>query len=282
MKNRTLLFVMNETTSDAEVRRIAEHATDQNARVMCLILSMAPTYPMDAYGAMPYGRMDFSTQWVEELASARKALQDRAESLEALLQSDGLSGDVQPVQCTLADARDVVARRALVADLATVAENLREDDPDLRRMALYGVLLQSPAALVQNCQPLALPKRVLVAWNTELPASRAIHTALPVLKHAKEVIIACFDPKAEAAEDGEDPGADLAKWLSHHGLKVTLNQYPTGGQDVALGIQRHAIELGADLVVMGAYGRSRMREFLFGGTTRAMMEQTKTPIFMTH
>ncbi|MFY0312802.1 universal stress protein, partial [Leisingera sp. D0M16] len=91
-----------------------------------------------------------------------------------------------------------------------------------------------------------------------------------------------FDPDMSDARDGEDPGADAAAWLSHHGCTVTLSQFPTGGHDTGSAIQDRAREAGADLVVMGAYGHSRLREAVFGGTTRSMLEQTALPVLFAH
>ena len=82
--------------------------------------------------------------------------------------------------------------------------------------------------------------------------------------------------------DGQDPGTDVAAWLSHHGCLVTLSQYPSGGRSVADVIQDRAAEAGSDLIVMGAYGQARMIQTVLGGTTRSMVEQTKLPVFLAH
>ncbi|MFY0312091.1 universal stress protein, partial [Leisingera sp. D0M16] len=91
-----------------------------------------------------------------------------------------------------------------------------------------------------------------------------------------------FDPDLTDERDGEDPGTDAAAWLSHHGCNVTVSQFPSGGRDVGPAIQDRAREAGADLVVMGAYGHSRLREAVFGGTTRTMIEQTELPVLFAH
>ena len=109
-----------------------------------------------------------------------------------------------------------------------------------------------------------------------------MHVALPYLRAAKQVVVACFDPVSTVESDGADPGTDVAAWLSHHGCKVTVSQFPTGGREVAQCILDRAREQGADLVVMGAYGHSRMIEAILGGTTRTMIEQTDMPVLMAH
>lgn len=282
MKNQTLLFLMTEDTTDAEVHQMAEYASATNAHLVCFVLSRMPTQPMNAHGAFPYGGYEISDIWVEEVNGTRERLKMRKDALEALLQAEGVSGDVQVALSNQADVRLVVARRALVCDVAIVSESLRATEDGLFRPAVFGVLFDAPIGLMLNATPMSVPKRIFVAWDTELPASRAIHAALPLLKKADEVIVGSFDPIASELEDGENPGSDLAKWLSHYGCNVTINQYASGGEIIGAAIQRRAVEVGADLVVMGAYGKSRLRELVFGGTTHHMMRQTETPVFLAH
>lgn len=282
MKNHTLLFLMSEDTPDAETHQMAEYASAQGAHLVCFLLSRMPTQPMNAHGAFPYGGYEISDQWVEEVKDTRKRLTDRREALEALLQSEGTSGDVQIALSSQSDVRSVVARRALVCDVAIASRSLREAEDGLFRSSIYGVLFDTPIPLMLNATPMVQPKRIFAAWDTELPASRALHAALPFLLKADEVIIGSFDPDTTEMADGENPGSDLAKWLSHHGCTVTINQYPSGGEVIGAAIQRRATEVGADLVVMGAYGKSRLRELVFGGSTRSMIEQTGVPVFMAH
>lgn len=282
MKNQTFLLVMNTATPDAEILQLTEGASARNARVICLVLSMAPAYPLSAYSAIPYGGVELADGWLEQVNETKKELRSRADAVEALLRREGISGGVHPVQCVLGDVPQVVGQRGLVCDFATVAPSLRKSDPALYRSATHAILFDAPIALRQNGSPLSQPRTVLVAWNGERPASQALHAALPLLKSAKDIQIAVFDPSARESEDGEEPGSDVAEWLSHHGCEVTVNQFPSGGEEIGECIRRRAAELGADLVVMGAYGRSRIREFVFGGTTRTMLDQTEIPVLLAH
>ena len=108
------------------------------------------------------------------------------------------------------------------------------------------------------------------------------HLALPFFLAAKEVVVGCFDLRSSDDVEGEEPGTEVAGWLRHHGCKVTASQFPCGGDSIEHCIQDRATELGADLVVMGAYGHSHLRESLFGGTTQAMLEQTGLPVLFGH
>jgi nucleotide-binding universal stress UspA family protein len=237
--------------------------------------------PFYAYGAMPYGGVAFPDNWAETVQDARNAQKTRVEKIEALLAKSGVSGDIGAKLCATSDVRHAIALHAQVCDMAHIAQNLRET-PDLLKEAAHGVLFQSPVGLMMNGSPSIKPKTVFIAWDSSKAASRAVHSALPYLKSAQEVVIGCFDPVTVENQDGADPGTDLATWLSHHGCKVTLTQYPSGGREIGQCIQDRAQEVGADLVVLGAYGHSRMIEAVFGGTTRTMMDQTELPVLLAH
>lgn len=172
----------------------------------------------------------------------------------------------------------------MLCDTALVGGELRASDT-LFRQVVYGILFQSPIGALLNdhdAKTLIAPKKVFVAWNTHLHSARAVHQALPFLRQANEVLIATVDPVMSEFQDGEDPGLDVAKWLTHHGCKVDVQQYPSGGHAIGNSILERSKEYGADLIVMGSYGHSRMREAIFGGTTRTLIEQTEQAVFLGH
>lgn len=281
MKKSTALIVANQNTSDESVSALAESAFQEDIHVSFLLLGLMPALPGYAYGAPPYGSMSIPENWAELAEDARKAQGERVQQLEALLADSGASGDVQSVLSATIEIKHLVARRARVCDLVHIAPNLR-DTPDLMREAIYGTLFQSPAGLVLNGSPSLQAKRIFLAWDSSKHAAAAAHVALPYLKEAEEVVIGCFDPVVSQEQNGADPGVDLAGWLSHHGCKVTVTQYPSGGLEIGKCIHDRAKEVGADLVVLGAYGHARMIEAVFGGTTRTMIVQTDLPVLLAH
>jgi nucleotide-binding universal stress UspA family protein len=281
MHRRTILFVLNSETPDAQITQAAEAAAQNGTHLTCLLLGQAPALPIYAYGVPPYGGMNIPDNWNETVVSAQKAQKGRVDAVEALLAKSNASGDVYSVLCATMDVKHHVSRLARVSDEAFFADNLR-DTPDVMREAAAGVLYHSPIGMRLNGSVAQKTDRVFVAWNSTDAASAALHAALPYLKEANEVVIACFDPVMTTAEDGQDPGVDVAKWLSHHGCTVTVSQIPSGGLEIGRAIQDRARELGADLVVMGAYGHARMIQTVLGGTTRTMMDQTDLPVLLAH
>tara|TARA_R110000787_G_scaffold14919_10_gene45850 strand:- start:2031 stop:2888 length:858 start_codon:yes stop_codon:yes gene_type:complete len=281
MNRRTMLFVMNADTPDDQITDAAEAAAQNQDHLVCLLLGAAPILPMNAYGTLPYGGIGIPDNWTEMATEVQHEQQERVQAIEALLAKSNTSGDVQSVICPTVDVKHHVARSAHVSDEAYIAANLR-DTSEILREAASGILFHSPIGFRMNGSVFQDADRIFVAWDSSEAAASAVHAALPYLKGAKEVVIGCIDPVMTAERGGQDPGTDVAAWLSHHGCNVTVSQFPSGGRDIAQCLMDRAQEFGADLVVMGAYGHARMIQTVLGGTTRSMIEQTDLPVFLAH
>lgn len=117
-----------------------------------------------------------------------------------------------------------------------------------------------------------------MAGSSDPEALRAVRRAMPHLRRAKRIEIAVVDP----ASDERSFGAELALFLARHGIGIETATHARAGRTVAdLRCQR-AADIGADLLVMGAYGHSRLREFVIGGVTRDILGATPIPVLMAH
>jgi nucleotide-binding universal stress UspA family protein len=127
-----------------------------------------------------------------------------------------------------------------------------------------------------------LGETVLVAWNASREAARAVNDALPLLQQARAVTVLAVNPLGGIAGDGDVPAADIALHLARHGVKAEAAH--TVAPDIPEGdaILDYAADIGADLVVAGGYGHSRMREFVFGGVTRSLLTEMTVPVFLSH
>lgn len=121
--------------------------------------------------------------------------------------------------------------------------------------------------------------RPIVAWNGSREATRAVHDALPLLARAEKVTLLSID--ADGSEP-RVPGADIALHLARHGVTVETTALP--GADISVGdlLLSYAADRGADLIVMGAYGHTRLREMVLGGATRHLLRQMTVPVLMSH
>lgn len=124
----------------------------------------------------------------------------------------------------------------------------------------------------------AIGQTVMVAWNGSREAARAVHDALPILQSAAAVIVFSIDP----AGDATLAGTDLARHLARHGVAARAAHTVTA--DIAAGeaLLSALADHGADLLVMGAYGHSRVREFVFGGVTRTVLDNMTTPVLLSN
>jgi nucleotide-binding universal stress UspA family protein len=123
--------------------------------------------------------------------------------------------------------------------------------------------------------------RVLVGWNAGREAVRAVADAMPLLVRADAVEVLVVDPERRQAAHGEEPGADIARHLARHGVRVDVRRLSSGGEDVGRVLLSRAAAFAADLVVMGAYGHSHLNEWIFGGVTRTVLREAGLPVLMS-
>ena len=284
MKNSTIMIVVGKDAPASELAKTLETVRAIPARVSILVVGEMPVFPFYAIGVPPYGMTDVPPNWQEDLTENKAVLEEKVTEIEAMLGRHGVAGEVATVASDPAMVATAIAQRALYCDVALVSNDLRQSS-NLFKQVLHGVLFRSPIGVLLNdrdATAFGAAKRVFVAWNTQLHSARAVHQALPILQQAEEVIVGTIDPVMPDVTHGEDPGVDIATWLSHHGCNVVVQQYPSDSLEIGDAILARAKEVGADLVVMGAYGHSRTREALFGGTTRSLIAQTEQPVFLVY
>ncbi|EJZ21587.1 universal stress protein, partial [Rhizobium sp. Pop5] len=134
----------------------------------------------------------------------------------------------------------------------------------------------------QRTKVLLAPKTILLAWDSSDEASRATRQAIAFLKAAASVHVTLVDPQASSSANGEEPGADVATFLARHGVKVDVDRISSGGRRVDEVLRQHAVDIAADMIVMGAYNHPRLQQRLFGGVTRSMLEEIQIPLFLAH
>jgi nucleotide-binding universal stress UspA family protein len=125
-------------------------------------------------------------------------------------------------------------------------------------------------------------EKVLVAWNGRREAARAVFDALPILQRAKEVKVVWVNPQSEEADPGDIPAADICTALARHAVKCEATQQLKPKVNVGETLLACAKECSADLLVMGCYGHTRLREFVLGGASRHVLNKMTIPVLMSH
>ena len=125
-------------------------------------------------------------------------------------------------------------------------------------------------------------KRILVAWDASREAARALKDALPFLQKAEAAEVVTFDAEKLRPSDPELPPPDMRAYLARQGVTATVSTLPKGDIDVGSAILARAADHASDLIVMGAYSHSRVRELVLGGATRVLFESMTAPTLMSH
>lgn len=244
-------------------------------------LFVFPAFRLSPPISMPYARQ-VASQIREQIRAEQQAIESAFR--------DGTAG--QPIVCEWraittehTDVAKVVLNHARSADLVIVGQS----DPDWD----FSSILDCPDELIIKCGrpvivvPLGWSGKasidgVTVAWNGSREAARAIFDALPVLKTASYVQVLSIDEGAGHDAEGRLPDTELAASLSRHGVKATIARIAAGDGQAAETVAAKAAEQATDLLVMGAYGHSRLGELVFGGVTRRMLKGMTVPVLFSH
>lgn len=205
-----------------------------------------------------------------------------ANGVSEYFSSQNVDGGVTPICQTLGTLPVIVADHAIYADYVLVPN---EDvlTKEVRDRLISGGLIEGASTLINLPNGYAATgslNTAMIAWHPSTQAARAVRASLPLIQGAGDVRIVMVDPKP--AQYGPNPGDDIAAWLARAGLSVTVERLDGHHENVSDSLLEHASDISADLLVMGAFGRSRFREWLLGGTTREIVENVKLPVLMAH
>lgn len=251
-------------------------AQAHGAHLIGLCLAVEPSVPATIIGMVPS----------DVIASQRDFVREQAETavvqFRLAVEKAGLSGEGRLVQVLAFDAIDVFVTHARHCDLVVLGQRDPADvlpfGGDLAADVLMGC--GRPGLIVPFIgAPPLFGQRVLVAWDGGREAVRAVNDAMPLLERAHSVAVLCVNPDASG---DRDPGADIALHLARHGVKVAAARTVARETSVGDVLLADIADNGIDLLVMGAYGHSRLREWALGGATRHLLAHMTIPVLMSH
>ncbi|MEZ5960584.1 MAG: universal stress protein [Hyphomonadaceae bacterium] len=268
------LFSVSEDEPALAAAETLASLSDADLTAVLLEFEPEPIYTAEAAMA--------PTLWAEVLAVAREGFAKERALLDARVKRSARAIAVRELPVTSGFAAREMAVQARHADLTVM---MRPGD-DYRRVAVFeGVLFGSgrPVLLVPpSWKTQGLGRNVVVAWNGGREAARALADAAPLLDKADLVTILTVDAQPSDDGVGPAPGVDIAAHLARRGLKVEVRNLDSLDRDHSDILMEGAARIGADLIVMGGYGRARLQEWIFGGVTRAIIEEAQVPVFMSH
>jgi nucleotide-binding universal stress UspA family protein len=266
---------MGATAIDGDLRVATDLCRQAGAHLSALAVAVAPQ-PTGRYATL-------AQEWLEQRERNLQQLRECVESVREKLAKSELSFDVDSLYVEVAGANFDIGERALYADLVLAGPSVFQDDPDLKQQVVDGCIFQAgrPLLIAPPDSMLTLqPKTVLLAWDSRPSSAHAAQQALELMINADSVHVTMVDPNAALRASGEEPGADVAAYLARHGINVTVDALPSAGRSVAQVLQQHAVDVAADVIVMGAYGHSRLRELIVGGVTKSMLKEARIPVLM--
>jgi nucleotide-binding universal stress UspA family protein len=249
-------------------------ATEMGAHLTAagIVLEIVP--PASFMGEYPYDIM------AEAMDQAREAAEGNFRKIAAAAPAT-VQTELVMIQAISGQAREDFGRLARHFDIAVAGQGGDEGGSDDELM-VEGALFSSgrPVFVVPNIHkgPAKLGK-AMVCWDGGLPSARALAGSIDILKRAGKVEVVSIAGRNLPNE--ELPGFNITRHLTRHGISATLKKLPAA-QDIGATLLSYAADSGADYMVMGAYGHSRLREFVLGGTTRTILGSMTIPVLMAH
>jgi len=255
-------------------RAAADLAKRLDAQLTGLALAYDPIVPGYAVAPVP---ADFM---ISARNQAVKEAEMAIDAFHQIARQNGLDGEAHLVDVLAGGGLDGIVHEVRLADLVVIGE----DDPDhpepVREALIEAVLFNAGAPLLivpRQGKTTIDPSRIMIAWDGTITAARAVRAAMPFLKMADHVEVVLVD-------DGKKlpTGERLSSHLMRHGVTSSIRKVPNPGKDVAKAIRQAAVDADAGIIVMGAYGHSRLLEWILGGATRGMLSGLSLPVLMTH
>jgi nucleotide-binding universal stress UspA family protein len=261
---------------DVAVDYAASIAEAFDAHLCGIAFSYEPVVPPSIMGGIPADVID--AQWEASAQAADAAIA----RFEAAAKREGIVAEHRKLEASLGGAGDLFGRLARRFDLSVVGQAEPKHGP-AQDLVIEGALFGSgrPVIVVPYIQRGGLKlDRVLICWDGSRPAARAIADAMPFLVRAAAIDVVIVASGREKSD--EIPGVDMGEHLARHALKVEVKRIVSTDMDVPNTILSYAADSGADLIVMGGFGHSRLREFVLGGATRGILASMTVPALMSH
>ena len=233
-----------------------------------------------------YIGIDFPASLTEEQEALVEASANSAVAkFEAAAKEAGIEYKVRVIRCPATKAAARLAFFARHADMTF----LGQADPDSAGRSYQESLLDS--VLHSSGRPVYMvpyigrfehkTRRAVIAWDGSKKAVRAVSDAIPMLKARDEVDVLVVNPEQRSDEFGGQQGENLVEHLTRYGINAKVVERTNPEVNVATVILNHIADVGADLLVMGAFGQSRLREKTFGGVTNTILHQMTAPVVMS-
>jgi nucleotide-binding universal stress UspA family protein len=255
----------------------ADIARRMGAHLTGVTLSFDPAIPIYSVAApIPTDFIVSAREQAEEETKAALA------AFEAIGQKAGIAVESRTVESSSGDGFLDIVRHCRLTDITVVGQQDPDHPEPMREALIEAILFQaaSPTLIIPYAGVTEFKSdKAVIAWDGGTTAARAVRAALPLLSTTKEVVVAMVE---EHRKEPGEAGADIGAFLARHGLNVSIRKLPNVSNAPDQALLNFASEASADWMVMGAFGHTRLREFLLGGVTRGILASATLPVLMVH
>lgn len=280
MSYKTILVYLNsakraEAVLETALRLAGEHEAHLIGLHVIPMVTVPSVVPFEVTG--------------EIIEVQRKALDEQAARIAGIFGE--MTRQHQPpcewrtVRASHYDVASIVDDHCRAVDLIVAPQSDADGDIYLPADVTEDILIEAgrPVLVVpRRGRVKKVGETILLAWNNSREAARAAFDALPLLKAAKSVKLVTVDPPKTRKGDLELPASEIATALARHGVRTEAAVSISGGIGIVEDLLVQAENSGADMIVMGGYGHSRLREVVFGGATHDMLDKMTVPVLISH
>jgi nucleotide-binding universal stress UspA family protein len=277
MSYKTIVLFLNDQRRVASQVDVATMIANQEG---AHLIGLFVVPPVTVFGSSNYG----AGMVKGYVAKIRQEGEQIKEAFETACRGRAFTIEWRLVEAGYRSVADVVIDHGRAADLVIAGQR----DPEID----YSIIVDDPERLsLETGRPVlfvpyagnfkTVGRRIMVAWNGRREASRAVFDALPLLKLADRVRILWINAEKDAAA-GDLPTAEISTTLARHGVKCEAASTTARNMSVGEVLLSALADDSSDLLVMGAYGHSRLREFVLGGATRDVLSHMTVPVLMSH
>jgi nucleotide-binding universal stress UspA family protein len=284
MSFKTILVLLNDTTRVEMLLDAACAVTRQydGHLVGLYVLPAAQIYSDVGMLATPAVFEGYRNRFNSKLNGVRQAF-------EARVKKDNLKSDWRLVDSDFPDVAESAIMHAHSADIIITCQIDSGSEGNIERDLNERLVMESgrPILIIPREGSFSPPgegiaEKAIVGINGTRESTRALFDAIPLLRMVRETRLVWVDPQKQKSESGDVPCAEEAMLLSRHGINAVADSMATDGRNAGEALLMRANDLGADLLVMGAYAHSRMSEFVFGGATRHVLANMNIPVLVSH
>ncbi len=278
---KDIVIPITGTSGDSYALNMAlDLASAHGAHLTVMEMVNLPLPTTGPWGLMPDLSMSDLYRQLREEGQANVA------ELKKRLEKETASTEVRLVEAFFSEPAQLAAHYAHYADLTVISGSMGDStEGDISHTYFGSLLIDSgrPVLVIPpRCKVPVPPKRIVAAWRPTRECARAFHDALPLMVAAKSVDVLVVDPVCGERGHGEQPGADIAAHLARHGVNVNVQVRQSHDNRVASVLLDHARDAHANMLVVGGYGHSRIREWALGGVTRELLFEAAIPVFYSH